>query len=137
MARCLITGHRGYIGSHLYRALWAQGHEVLGADLKEEIPKDILKCLKENEDGSGFHPLYENFKPEYVFHLACFPRVQYSVENPVETMKNNALSTSIALNYARKIGAKRFIFQLFFRGWRRQWSRKPICPSEISIRDGN
>tara|TARA_A100001515_G_scaffold126878_1_gene112324 strand:+ start:309 stop:1205 length:897 start_codon:yes stop_codon:yes gene_type:complete len=116
MARCLITGHKGYIGSHLYRALWAQGHEVMGIDLKEGSGRDIMSFngLRENENWNvhekGFHPHYENFKPEYVFHLACFPRVQYSVENPVETMKNNVLSTSIALNFARKVGAKRFIY---------------------------
>ena len=110
MARCLVTGHMGYIGSHLYRALWAQGHEVLGIDLKEEIPKDIIKYLKENQDGSGFHPHYQNFKPEYIFHLAAIPRVPYSIEHPVEVMENNIMSSSIILNFARKVGAKRVIY---------------------------
>ena len=110
MARCLVTGHMGYIGSHLYRALWAQGHEVMGIDLKEESSKDILKFLKENEDKSGFHPHYENFKPEYIFHLAAIPRVPYSIENPVEVMENNIISSSMVLNFARKVGAKRVIY---------------------------
>ena len=35
MAKCLVTGHRGYIGSHIYAKLEALGHEVKGIDLKE------------------------------------------------------------------------------------------------------
>jgi len=111
MSKCLVTGHLGYIGAHLFKKLQELGHEVMGIDLKEKYPKDILKYLKEYDDNSErFHPVYQNFKPEFVFHLACFPRVQFSVENPVETMKNNVIATSIVLNFARKIGAKRFIY---------------------------
>ena len=35
MARCLVTGHMGYIGSHVYDSLINLGHEVKGIDLKE------------------------------------------------------------------------------------------------------
>jgi UDP-glucose 4-epimerase len=109
MSRCLVTGHKGYIGSKVFKELKKQGHEVLGIDLKEEVPKDILIYLKENDEGE-FHPLYSSFEPEYIFHLACIPRVAYSVENPVETMTNNALSTSYVLNFARKNKVKRVIY---------------------------
>ena len=106
MARCLVTGHKGYIGSRLYRELVAQGHEVEGIDLqinsKINMPgdEDILEGLEQ----------YEEFRPEYVFHLACIPRVAYSVEQPVHTMINNIISTSIVLDFARKVGAKRVIY---------------------------
>jgi len=109
MTKCLVTGHKGYIGSHLYKKLKELGHEVQGIDLKED--HDILKDLKEYSDGSGrFHPHYWEFKPEYVFHLACIPRVPYSIENPVSTMQNNVLTTSYVLNFAKKVGAKRVIY---------------------------
>jgi len=109
MARCLVTGHKGYIGSKVYASLKEQGHDVIGIDLQEEVPKDILIYLKQDTDG-GFHPYYSNFKPEYIFHLACIPRVAYSVENPVKTMINNVLATTYVLNFARNIGAKRVIY---------------------------
>jgi UDP-glucose 4-epimerase len=110
MARCLVTGHRGYIGSAVYKKLKELDHEVLGLDLFDG--HNIIKDLAEyNEPMRGkFHPLYSNFKPEYIFHLACIPRVEYSVEYPVETMKNNVLATTHILNFARKIGAKRVIY---------------------------
>ena len=103
MARCLVTGYKGYIGSHLCKKLEELGHEVMGIDLVDG--HDILSDFKEK-----FHPSYINFKPEYIFHMACFPRVPYSVKNPTSTMKNNVLSTSYVLDFARKVGAKRVIY---------------------------
>jgi UDP-glucose 4-epimerase len=109
MARCLVTGHKGYIGSKVYSKLQELGHEVMGIDLQEDKPKDILIYLKQDDDGK-FHPHYYNFKPEYIFHLACNPRVAYSIEEPVETMTNNVLATTYVLNFARHVGAKRVIY---------------------------
>lgn len=109
MSRVLITGHSGYIGSKIYDTLKNNGHEVLGIDIAESSPKDISTYLKEDTDGK-FHPYFWNFKPEYIFHLACFARVQYSVEQPVRTMENNVLATSHILNFARKVGTKRVIY---------------------------
>ena len=61
----LVTGHKGFIGSHIFDAL--SGTKI-GIDLKEG--EDILDCLP------------ENIEVETVFHLAALPRVEYSVENP-------------------------------------------------------
>lgn len=104
MSRCLVTGHKGYIGNRIYAQLKKEGHEVMGIDLREEYPKDINKVLAEGDDGK-FHPHYFNFKPEFIFHAACFPRVGLGIEQPVNTMKNNVLAGSVVLNFARKVGS--------------------------------
>tara|TARA_B100000212_G_C27379031_1_gene536046 strand:+ start:2669 stop:3541 length:873 start_codon:yes stop_codon:yes gene_type:complete len=110
MAKCLVTGHCGYIGSRLYKKLKALGHEVHGIDKKDVVGRDVRKTLKEDTDGL-FHRFFLDFQPEYVFHMACWPRVGFSIENPVETMENNVMGGSIALNYSRKVGSvKRFIY---------------------------
>ena len=110
MARCLVTGHMGYIGSKLYKKLQDLGHEVMGIDLKEECPKDINIVLREDGDGK-FHPHYLNFQPEYVFHTACWPRIGLCLEKPVDTMENNVMAGSIVLNFANKCGSvKRVIY---------------------------
>jgi len=108
MSRCLVTGHKGYIGSRLFERLKELGHEVIGIDLQEK--HDINSDLYHGLDKKSFHPHYYNFKPEYIFHMACIPRVLYSVENPVETTKNNILATTNVLNFAKAVDAKRVIF---------------------------
>lgn len=107
--RCLVTGHKGYIGSKLFKRLQDLGHDVVGVDLKDKKDINTLQGLLEDSVGS-FHPLWTEFRPEYIFHLACIPRIGYSIEKPVVTMKNNVLAGSNVLNFARKIGAKRVIY---------------------------
>lgn len=108
MSRCLVTGHKGYIGSKLFKKLKEKGHEVIGIDLQDG--HNINQDLHHGIDKNSFHPYYYNFKPEYIFHLAYIPRVAYSVENPVETTENNILCTTNVLNFAKSVGAKRVIF---------------------------
>jgi len=93
--KILVTGHKGYIGSRLYKKLKHIGHEVVGIDLKDN--KNIIGCLP-------------NEKFDYVFHLAAFPSVQFSVENPSYTMKNNVLGSSVLLEWCVKKQVKRLIF---------------------------
>jgi len=107
MARCLVTGHRGYIGSKVFEKLKKLGHEVMGIDLQDG--HDILVMLKPDSDGS-FHPHWAKFKPEYIFHLAAIPRVVYSIEHPIEVIENNVLSSLYVLEFARHVGAKRVIY---------------------------
>ena len=109
MSKCLVTGHKGYIGSKLFKKLEDLGHEVQGIDLKDNKDINTYQGLLEDDQGF-FHPHWYNFKPEYVFHMACWPRVSFSIENPVKTMKNNILAASNVFNFARKAGVKRVIY---------------------------
>ena len=93
--KILITGYKGFIGSRLYRKLINLGHNVIGIDLKDN--NTIIECLPN-----------ENY--DFVFHLAAFPSVQFSVENPSYTMKNNVLSSSVLLEWCVKNKVKRLIF---------------------------
>ena len=97
--RILVTGHKGYIGSHLFKTLQDLGHNVAGVDLQgctiegKELPgEDICE---------GYTIKFYEFMPEFIFHLAAIPRVGYSIEHPVEVMRNNILSTSKTLKFAK------------------------------------
>ena len=94
MAKCLVTGHKGYIGSHLFSKLRSLGHDAYGIDLKDG--EDVLHCLPD-----------ESF--DFVFHLAACPRVAYSVEKPTYTLKQNVLVTSALLEWAKDHNVKRVI----------------------------
>jgi len=93
--KVLITGHKGYIGSHLYKTLSENLYWVHGVDLKEG--EDILHCLPN-----------ETF--DCVFHMAACPRVGYSVKNPFYTMKQNVLVTSALLEWAKDHCIGRVVF---------------------------
>jgi UDP-glucose 4-epimerase len=109
MANCLVTGHKGYIGAKLYAKLEQLGHNVRGIDIaSSEISEklDIRWHLFDHE--KNFNHL--KFKPEYIFHLAAKPSVQWSVENPSDSLNHNVLGSSRVLEYAKLVGAKRVIF---------------------------
>lgn len=93
--KVLITGHKGYIGSHLYRALKNNIDVVHGIDLKEG--QDIIHSLPDSPY-------------DVVFHMAALPRVGYSIENPSYTFRHNVYATSVLLEWAKKHNVKRFIF---------------------------
>jgi len=93
--RILVTGHKGYIGGHLFNALKETENVVHGIDLKEG--DDIIHCLPDEEY-------------DIVFHMAALPRVQFSVENPSYTMRHNVYATSVLLEWAKNHKVKRFIF---------------------------
>ena len=93
--KILVTGHKGFIGNKILDKLQKTGYNIRGIDLKDG--EDILHCLPD-----------ENF--DYVFHLAACPRVEYSVQHPSYTMKQNVLVTSTLLEWAKDHGVKRVIF---------------------------
>ncbi len=93
--KILITGHKGFIGKKILDKLHKTCYNIRGIDLKDG--EDILHCLPD-----------ENF--DYVFHLAACPRVEYSVQHPSYTMKQNVLVTSTLLEWAKDHGVKRVIF---------------------------
>lgn len=93
--KILVTGHKGFIGSKLTEKLIELNHEVIGIDLKEG--KDLSYCLP-------------NQHVDFVFHLAALPSVQFSIEKPSYTMKQNVLASSILLEWCAANKVKRVIF---------------------------
>jgi UDP-glucose 4-epimerase len=97
----------GYIGSKLYAKLKELGHDVHGVDIASLDPLEGLDIRKH---------LFHNgrpwlkFVPDYVFHLAAKPSVQWSVENPSESLSHNVLGSSRVLEFAAEAGARRVIF---------------------------
>ena len=93
--KILVTGYKGYIGSKLFKKLNDGINTVHGLDLKDG--RDVLHHLP-------------NTSYDYVFHLAAFPKVQQSVDEPSDTFRNNAYATSVLLEWAKNHNVKRVVF---------------------------
>ena len=104
MAKILLTGGSGFVGTHMYCHLLDLGHNVRNIDLA--LGHDILTLY----DPDQLHRRKEEFCPDYIVHLASFPRVGLSIEDPVRTMFNNVVSTSFMLNFAKYCNVRRFVF---------------------------
>lgn len=116
MARVLITGVAGFIGSSLARALLAEGAEVRGVDNLstgsmgnlEEIAGKMEFRKADVQDAGAMAEACAGV--DYVFHEAAIPSVPKSVEDPVGTNGPNLTGTLTVLEAARKAGVKRVLY---------------------------
>jgi CDP-glucose 4,6-dehydratase len=110
--RVLVTGHTGFKGSWL--SLWLQelGAEVHGAALAPRNERDnfvatglagrIGHHLVDIREREALTELFEQVRPEVVFHLAAQALVGRSFEDPPETFATNLLGTVHVLEAIRR-----------------------------------
>jgi len=109
--RVLITGHTGFKGSWLSTWLLQLGAEVAGYSLEPPsspsnfvvlgLEKRIKHYLGDVRDRSRLKQVFEEFKPDFVFHLAAQALVRHSYKDPVTTFEVNALGTLNVLECLR------------------------------------
>lgn len=114
MAKSLITGGAGFVGSHLANRLLADGDTVvvidnLSSGSIENLDSRVNFYEMDIQDPK-IAEIFEKEKPDFVFHLAAQIDVRKSVENPIEDAKINLLGTLNVLESAGKSGAKKVIF---------------------------
>jgi UDP-glucose 4-epimerase len=116
MAKAIVTGGAGFIGSHLVETLVAKGHEVIVLD---DLSHGTLENLRQVQDKIRFVQddvcnIEDHSKQargvEYVFHLAAETSVNKSLKEPFESAEQNIRRTLKLLDYSRKCRLKRFIF---------------------------
>jgi dTDP-glucose 4,6-dehydratase len=113
MARFVVTGGAGFIGSHLCQRLVAEGHRVVAIDnlltgsLRnvEAIPPERFSLIQ--------HDVTKHIEVEgpvdYVLHLAS-PASPVDYEHfPIQTLKVGSLGTHNALGLAKEKGAVFFL----------------------------
>ena len=116
MARYLITGGAGFIGSNLAHALVARGDHVRILDDFSTGRDENLRGLDGRVEVvrasiTDEQPLAQAIAGvDYVLHEAALPSVQRSVEQPIESDRNNVYGTLCVLEAARKAGVKRVVY---------------------------
>lgn len=117
--KTLVTGWKGFVGSHLTEKLLSLGHEVVGIDngqsdflqsghnrvpytnSKVKVHKLKNLCNSDTFDLTGI---------DAVFHVAAIARIPRSYERPQWYYENNILSTLNLLEACRKQGIKKVIY---------------------------
>lgn len=82
----IVTGGAGFIGSHLVDRLLAEHHEVLVIDNLSTGSRDNVNSKAQFVEmdirSSELITLFNEFKPQYVFHEAAQTMVPISMQNP-------------------------------------------------------
>ena len=123
MAKFVITGGGGFIGSNLVEALLRRGEEAVALDDFSTGRRSNLDRAEEwGAAGGGSYTLVEgDIRDEaavrramdgadYVLHQAAIPSVQRSVQDPLLTNDVNVRGTLVLLEEARRVGVRRFVF---------------------------
>lgn len=113
MAKCLVTGGAGFIGSNLVDYLVERGDQVVVLDDLSTGKKENLNSRADfyEVDIRKFSAIKGLFKGmDYVFHLAAFARVQPSIEDPLTANEINLNGTLNVLVAARDAKVKRLVY---------------------------
>ena len=110
MAKILVTGGAGFVGSHLSERLVSLGHDVTSLDnyftgsVDNHVPG--VKYVTGSTEDIHKIPQLMHEKFDYVFHLGEYSRVEQSFEDFDLVWKYNILGTKEVLRFAKYNGAK-------------------------------
>ncbi len=110
MARFLITGGAGFIGSHLAERLLEDGHSVHALD---DLSTGSIENIAHLKSAPGFSYTIESAssaavmaelvdEADIVYHLAAAVGVQLVVDSPVRALETNVHLTEIVLSLSSK-----------------------------------
>ena len=121
--RVLVTGAGGSIGSELCRQIHGFGpSQLLMLDRDESAlhsvqlsvyhhglldTPDMLLCDIRDED--ALNAIFDDRKPEVVFHAAALKHLPMLEQYPAEGVKTNVLGTLNVLRAARRVGVEKFV----------------------------
>lgn len=116
----LVTGGAGFIGSHIARALLAQGADVRILDNFSTGRRENAEELRRQFNGHQLEILEGDVRDaarvkdavrgvEVIFHEAAFVSVPQSMDEPQACFDVNIMGTSLLFDTARKAGVRRAV----------------------------
>lgn len=119
----LVTGGGGSIGSELCRQIASYAPKQLiildvyennaydiQLELQEKYPElNLVTLIGSVRDSRRMFQVFEQYKPEIVYHAAAHKHVPLMEDSPCEAIKNNAIGTYKTAYAAMVHGCKRFV----------------------------
>ena len=119
----MVTGGGGSIGSELCRQIAAHEPRQLiifdiyennaydiQMELKEKYPNlDLVTLIGSVRDSRRIFGVFEDYRPEIVYHAAAHKHVPLMEDSPNEAIKNNAIGTYKTAYAAMVHGCERFV----------------------------
>jgi len=108
MKKVLVTGGRGFIGSHLVRELQRRGHEVWVCDLMHSGQENYIRC-----DVSKYRQverIFEEYDFDYVYHAAA----EYGRWNGEDYYENLWLTNVVGTKNIIRMQEKKRFRMIFF-----------------------
>lgn len=110
--KVLVTGHSGFKGSWLSQMLLKMGAKVSGCSLPPDTEPNLYSALKlgarlgdhmeDIRDYGKLSAVFEEEKPEIMFHMAAQPLVRPSYDDPLYTFSTNVMGTANVLECVRQ-----------------------------------
>lgn len=109
----LVTGSKGYIGSHICKQLYNEGYGVVGVD-RDNSSLDYNKYIAYQPcidyDDFQLIDIIKKYRIETVIHTAATSLVGPSVKDPDTYYKNNVDSLRQFLTICRNSGIRRIVY---------------------------
>ena len=122
MAKILITGGAGYIGSHTALELLNEGYEVVVYDNLCNSSQESLRRVEELTgktvkfyegdvlDGAALEAMFRAENVDAMIHCAALKAVGESVQKPLEYYQNNITGTLTLMDVMNRVGVKNIVF---------------------------
>ena len=122
MAKILITGGAGYIGSHTALELLKEGYEVVVYDNLCNSSQESMKRVEELTgktitfyegdilNAETLKAMFEKEQVDAVIHCAALKAVGESVRKPLEYYQNNITGTLTLMKVMREVDVKNIVF---------------------------
>lgn len=121
--RVLVTGGGGSIGSELCRQIGKHSPGMLtildnceynlyhiDQEINDACPGLLFNSLLSDvRDTRGIGRVFEQYKPQVVFHAAAYKHVPLMEGNVIEGIRNNIFGTQVVADMAKRYGVETFV----------------------------
>ncbi len=115
VARVLVTGGAGFVGSYVARALLGAGQEVvilddLSSGFASNVPAGARLVEGDIRDAAHLERVLAGTRPQGVVHCAAQVGVSASVADPMNDLERNIVGTVRLVQAAAAAGVRSFVY---------------------------